>query len=207
MLGSMNKSAAHDLVNAIATDPTLCRLRDQQAVTEAKLSTTQREIAEALVQLQVVRAGAGVPLSTEDYLATLERPVATVESLQEFIRRKRIDEGQFSEGQRTLRRMISQRESAAFYEHLPILQREQIKIGGRVLDTMIVLCQQWLEERELRAPLKAISRFETADCWCSHPMTTAMIREKLRHLEQHGYQASSEQLRRLEALERSEQAE
>jgi len=201
MLWGMTKSAAYELVVAIDTDPTLRRLRDQQSAIEAKLATTQREIADAHAQLQASRAATGVPMSPEDYLATLERPVATVEALRDLIRQKRLDEGQYSEGLRTLRLMISRRENGAFYEHLPVLQREQLKIGGRVLDTMITLCQQWLEERALHAPLKTISKFEAADCWCSHVMTPAMIREKLRHLEQRGYQATPDQLHRLDALE------
>jgi len=202
----MNKSAGQDLVATINSDPMLRRLREQQAVIETKLAATQREITDALAELQAARTPATGTPSAEDYLATLERPVATVDSLREHIRLKRLDEGQLSETARTLRSMILRRENAAFYEALPAFQQEQVRLGGRVLDAMMALAQLWIEERELRAPLKAISKFEAADCWASHPMTPAMIREKLTHLEQRGYKASGEQLRRLKDLERFEAA-
>ena len=208
----MNKpSPAQQVIADVASDAAVIRLRAKQHEFDARLKSTKEAIDDALRiltahtqprQPMTVSADGALP---EFDLDTLVRPTGNIESLRDEIRRKRSEESELAEALHVVRRMLRQRETAAFYEGFERhLIPEQVRLGGRSIDCMLDGAELMLEEQALRAPLRTVSHFETADVWAVHTFPIAMIRERLERLQKRGYTPPAEQLRRLEAIERGE---
>jgi hypothetical protein len=207
-----NPSLGAKVIEAVSRDASVIQLRAKFADFERRLKATQEEIAEDLELLNAslkTHAELAMSMSNEDRLVAIEaraKPTRSIETLREQIREKRFVENECAEGVRILRIMLRQREDAIYYAAFKeYLCAEQVAIGGRALDHMIEMAELWHQECELRAPLRAVGRFEAADVWAVHPMSSPMIRSRLEYLEKHGYVPSAKQLQRIKAIEQAEQ--
>ncbi len=208
----MNNTPAEQVIAAVSVDPAVRQLRAKHDEFDARLRGVQQEITDALQVLNAqseerkpvtLTSGGALP---EVDLDSLVRPsIRNIESLRDNIRRMRSEELELADALRVVRRMLRQREIAAYYEGFEHhLIPEQLRLGGRSIDCMLDGAEVLLEERALRAPLRAVSHFETADVWAVHTFPIGMIRERLDRLQKRGYAPPAEQLRRLEAVERGE---
>jgi len=205
----MNKSLspAERVLFEVAADAKLNELRAKLAEFDGRLRAVQKDIADDLRIFnaqQESSARSTDPSALGFDLETLVRPVDT-ETLLDRIRKKRGEEARLADALRIVRRLLSQGEQAAydksFEQHLVA---HQVRLGARSIDALLTVAEVAIEERALRAPLRAVSQFERADTQAVHQLPVGVIRERLEMLKRHGYEPPAEQLRRLEALERDE---
>jgi acetolactate synthase regulatory subunit len=205
-------SAAQRVLDAAASDPTAAQLRSRLGDLERKLAEVQQSIATDVDHLRGgLKAGTvGAVEASDRDLATLSvdlivRSHRSIETLREEIHRQRMAEAELAESVRIVRNRLRNRESAAFdVAHRELLVPEQVKVGAQVVDHLLSLSELWLMERALRQPLTAeAGRFERADIWACHCIEPGSIRDLIDRLERLGYQASAEQLRRLESIRKA----
>jgi len=198
---------AQRAIDTVACETTVAQLRTRLAELEGKLVAVQDEIAAALRDLQDhLKLKASTTEASDEALISgnidaLLQPHQTVDSLRELIRQRRRNEADLAEGVHVVRTRLRQREDAAYDAALRAeVVPEQLKIASSVVDNLLRLCELWSEERQLRDPLYTVGRFDRSDIWATQAVDPGSIRERVERLAGWGYQPTSEQRRRLEAL-------
>jgi len=198
---------AERAIAIVVSDPTVAQLRTRLAELERKLIAVQEETAAALQDLQAQlkfktsTTGASDEALISGDIDALLQPHQTVDSLRELIRQRRRNEADLAEGVHVVRTRLRQREDAAYDAALRAeVVPEQLKIASSVVDNLLRLCELWSEERQLRDPLYTVGRFDRSDIWATQAVDPGSIRERVERLAGWGYQPTTEQRRRLEAL-------
>lgn len=205
---TLMNTPAQRVIDTVERDTSVIQLRAKFADFERRLQAIQDEIADDVALLNATAKSQAEAMTNEERLAAIEagtRPTKSIEAMRDHIRERRIAENECAEGLRIVRVMLKQREDACYYAAFQqFLCAEQVAIGAHALDHMIEMAELSLQDRELRAPLRAVGRFDVADIWAVHPMSSSMIRSRLEILQRHGYAPSAKQLRRIEAIEKAE---